>query len=81
MLNLTLNNLKLFDIINKETNTVISTPELSDACELESMYLLSVWLYWASLNNLVAQERYIELSKYFNTIPTVGEYFKMLSNQ
>ena len=81
MLNLTLNNLKLFDIINKETNTVISTPELSEACKLESMHLLSDWLYWASLNNLVAQARYIELSKYLNTIPTVGEYFKMLSNQ
>ena len=73
MLKLTLKNLKLFDIINKETNKFIRTPEPSEACELESMYLLADWLYWASINNLVSQERYIELSKYLNTIPTVGE--------
>ena len=81
MLKLTLKNLQLFDIINKESNTFIRTPEPSEACELESMYLLADWLHWASKNNLVSQERYIELSKYFNTIPSVGEYFKVLSNQ
>ena len=81
MLKLSLKNLKLFDIINKETTNFIRTPEPSEAGELESMYLLADWLYWASLNNLVSQERYIELSKYFNTIPSVGEYFRMLSNQ
>jgi hypothetical protein len=81
MLKLSLKNLKLFDIINKESNTFIRTPEPSEAGELDSMYLLADWLYWASLNNLVSQERYINLSTYLNTIPSVGEYFKMLSNQ
>jgi hypothetical protein len=81
MLKLSLKNLKLFDIINKESNTFIRTPEPSEAGELGSMYLLADWLYWASLNNLVSQERYINLSTYLSTIPSVGEYFKMLSNQ
>ena len=81
MLKFTFKNLKLFDKINKETNTFIRTPEPSEACELESMYVLADWLYWASLNNLVSQERYINLSTCLNTIPSVGEYFSMLSNQ
>ena len=81
MLKLSLKNLKLFDIMNKETNTCIRTPEPSAACELDSMYLLADWTYWASHNNLVSQERYINLSKYVTTIPAVGEYFRMLSNQ
>ena len=68
-------------MINKETNTVVRTPEPSEAGELESMYVLADWLYWASNDNLVNQDRYIELSKYFNTIPSVGEYFRMLSKQ
>ena len=81
MIKLTLKMFNLFDTINQETNTFIRTPEPSEVCELESMYVLADWLYWASLNNLVSQERYINLSKYLNTIPTVGEYFRILSNQ
>lgn len=81
MLKLTLKNLKLFDNINKDTNNFIRTPEPSEVCELDSMYLLADWLYWASQNNLVSQERYKNLSEYLNTIPTVGEYFRVLSNQ
>jgi hypothetical protein len=73
MLKLTLNNLKLFGISNKESTTFVRTPEPSEACELESMYLLADWLYWASLNNLVSQERYKKISAYLNTIPSVGE--------
>ena len=46
MLNFTLKNLKLFDTLNKETNTSIRTPEPSEACELDSMYLVADWLYW-----------------------------------
>ena len=45
------------------------------------MYVLADWLYWASLNNLVSQERYNKLSIYLNTHPSVGEYFRMLANQ
>ena len=81
MLKLSLKNLKLFDNINKETNSFIRTPEPSEVCELDSMYLLADWLYWASQNNLVSQERYKNLSEYLNTIPSVGEYFRALSNQ
>ena len=44
MLKLTLKNLKLFDNLNKETNTFIRTPEPSEVCELDSMYLLADWL-------------------------------------
>ena len=73
MLKLSLKNLKLFDNINKETNSFIRTPEPSEVCELDSMYLLADWLYWASKNNLVSQERYKNLSEYLNTIPSVGE--------
>ena len=58
MLKLTLKNLKLFDSTNTDTNTFIRTPEPSEACELESIYLLADRLYWASLHNLVSQERY-----------------------
>jgi hypothetical protein len=46
MLKLTLKNFKLFDIINKESNTFIRTPEQSEVCELDSMYVLADWLYW-----------------------------------
>ena len=81
MLKLTRKSLSLFDITNKETIIFIRTPEPSEACELESMYILADWLHWASLNNLISQERYINLSAYLNTIPSVGEYFKILTNQ
>ena len=36
--------LKLFDNLNKETNTFIRTPEHSEVFELDSMYLLADWL-------------------------------------
>ena len=62
MLKLTLKNLQLCDEINKETNSFIRTPEPSEACELDAMHLLAGWLYWASHNNLVSQERYTNLS-------------------
>ena len=44
MLKFTLKNLTSFDNIHKETNTFIRTPEPSEACELESMYVLADWL-------------------------------------
>ena len=62
MIKFTLTNLKLFDNINTETNTFIRTPEPSEVCELDSMYLLADWLYWASQNSLVSQERCLNLS-------------------
>ena len=79
MLKLTLKNLKVFDNINKETNNFIRTPEPSEVCELDSMYLLADWLVWASQNNLINQERYTNLSNYLNTIPSVGEYLRFIS--
>ena len=74
MSKLTCENLKLFDIINKQSNTCIRTPEPTELCELDSMYILADWLYSASLDNMVSQERYITLSKYLDTIPVIGEY-------
>ena len=80
MSKLTLKDLKLSDTINSETNTFIRPPAPSEAYELESMCLLDDWLHWASLNNLVSQARYISLSSYLDTIPSVGEYVRILSN-
>ena len=48
MLKLTLKMFNLFDTINQETTTFIRTPEPSEVCELDSMYSLADWLYWAS---------------------------------
>ena len=78
MSNLTFKNLKIFDIINKESNTFIRTPEPSELCELDSMYILADWLYYASKNNMVSQERYINLSNYLDTIPIIGKYHRNL---
>ena len=80
MLKLTLKNLKVFDNINKETNNFIRTPEPSEVCELDSMYLLADWLVWAYQNNLINQERYTNLSTYLHTIPSVGEYLSFISH-
>ena len=44
MSNFTLKNSKLVDNLQKATNTFISTPEPSEACELEPMYVLADWL-------------------------------------
>ena len=41
MSKLTFNNLKLFDISNKQSNTFIRTPEPTELCELDSMYMLA----------------------------------------
>ena len=79
MANLTFNNLKIFDIINQESNTFIRTPEPTELGELDSMYILADWLYDASLNNMVSQERYINLSIFLNTIPIIDIYFRNLS--
>ena len=80
MLKLTLKMFNLFDTINQETTTFIRTPEPSEVCELDSMYSLADWLYWASQNNLLIQERYNSISEYLNTMPTVGESFRIVSN-
>ena len=60
MLELSLNNVNLLDSINKANNAFIRTPEPSEVCEFDSMHVLADWLYWASQNNLVSQERYIK---------------------
>ena len=76
MSNLTFKNLKLFDIINKESTTFIRTPEPTELGELDSMYILADWLYDASQNNMVSRERYINLSTYLDTIPLIGMYYR-----
>ena len=43
MSNLTFNNFKIFDILNKESNTCIRTPEPTELGELDSMYILADW--------------------------------------
>jgi hypothetical protein len=78
MSKVTFKNLKLFDIINKQSHTFIRTPEPSELCELDSMYILADWLYYAYCNNLVSQERYINLSNYLDTIPIIGKYHRNL---
>ena len=75
MSNLLLNNLKLFDILNKASDTVIRTPEPSEPCELYSMYILADWLDDAPFNNMVSQEIYKQLSTYLDTIPVIGMYY------
>jgi hypothetical protein len=76
MFTLTIKSLKLFDIINKQSNTFNRTPEPTEIGELESMYISADWLYYASLNSLVSQERYISLSNYLDTIPVNGKYHR-----
>jgi hypothetical protein len=39
MSKLTFKKLKLFDIINKQPHTCIRTPEPTELCELDSMYI------------------------------------------
>jgi hypothetical protein len=78
MSKLTFKNLKLFDIINNENLTFIRTPEPTELGELDSMYILADWLYDAYCNNLISQERYINLSNYLDTIPIIGKYHRNL---
>jgi hypothetical protein len=76
MSKLTLKNLKLFDVLITQSNTCIRTSEPTELGEVDSMYILADWLYWASLNNMVSQERYINLSTDLDTIPVTGEYHR-----
>ena len=39
MSNLTFKNLKIFDIINKESDTIIRTPEPTELSEIEGLYI------------------------------------------
>ena len=78
MSKLTCKNLKLFDILNKQSNTFIRTPEPTELCELDSMMILADWLYSASRDNVISQERYINLTNYLDTIPSIGEYHRNL---
>jgi hypothetical protein len=78
MSKLTFNNFKLFDIIIQQSHTFIRTPEPTELCELDSMYILADWLYYAYCNNMVSQERYINLFNYLDTIPIIGKYHRNL---
>ena len=78
---LTFKNLSIFNLIDNASGNYTRTPEGSELDELESMYLLVEWLAWAQKNQLVDNKRYRELSCYLNTLPTVGEYLRSLSER
>ena len=75
---LTFKNLSILDLVNSQGNYT-RTPEGSEVDELDLMYELAEWCFWAGRNNLITKERYTNLAKYFNSIPSVGEYFRNLS--
>jgi hypothetical protein len=77
---LTFKNLSIFNLVDKDSGHLTRTPEASEADELESMYLLVEWLAWALKSQLLTEKRFVELSWYLHTIPTVGEYLRVLSN-
>ena len=64
MSKLTSTKLQLFDILNKQSNTFIRTPEPTELCALDSMYILADWLYYAYLNHMVSQEIFIYIYIY-----------------
>ena len=76
MSKLTFKNLELFDLHIKESYTIIRTPDPTELCELDSRMILADWLYSVSLDNISSQERYINLSNYLDTIPSIGEYHR-----
>ena len=78
---LTFKNLSVFNLVDNADGKYTRTPEGSELDELESMYLLVEWLVWAQKNQLVDNKRYLSLSCYLNTIPSVGEYLKNLSER
>ena len=73
MSKVTFNNLKMFDKLNTQSIMFIRTPEATELCELDSMYRLADWFYYASLDNMVSQEIYIHLSTDLDTIPSIGK--------
>jgi hypothetical protein len=78
---LTLKNIQISEKLNKD-GRFIHTPEPSEVDEIEhelkSMYLLADWVYWASKYNKITNKRYYAFAIYFDTLPTVGEYFRQL---
>ena len=76
---LTFQILRIFNLVDSRSGNYTRTPEGSEVDELESMYLLAEWLAWAQKNQLLDNKRYLELSCFLNTIPTVGEYLRILS--
>jgi hypothetical protein len=76
---LTFASLRIFDLVDTRSGHFTRTPEASEVDELESLYLLAEWLVWAQKNQLVSCARYLELSCYLDTIPTVGDYFRSLT--
>jgi hypothetical protein len=76
---LTFESLRIFNLVDTRSGHLTRTPEASEVDELESLYLLAEWLAWAQKKQLVSCARYLELSCYLDTIPTVGGYFRILS--
>ncbi len=78
---LTFKNIKILEKLNKQ-GSFIQTPEPSEVAmiedELKYMYYLADWVYWASKNNKINNKRYYAFAQYFDTLPTVGEYFRLL---
>jgi hypothetical protein len=77
---LTFKNLKIFNLVDNDSGHLTRTPEASEVDELDSLYLLVEWLAWALKSQLLTDKRYVELSGYLHTIPSVGEYLRVLSN-
>jgi hypothetical protein len=76
---LTFQSLRIFNLVDTRSGDFTRTPDGSEVDEVESMYLLAEWLAWAQKKQLITNNRYVELSCYLDTIPTVGGYFRILS--
>jgi hypothetical protein len=75
----TFQSLRIFNLVDSRSGNFTRWPEGSEVDELESTYLLAEWLAWAQKNQLIANNRYVELSCYLDTMPTVGGYARLLS--
>ena len=76
---LTFRSLSIFNLVDSRSGKFTRAPEGSESDELESMYLLAEWLAWAQKKQLLSNKRYVELSCYLDTIPSVGEYVRVSS--
>ena len=70
-------NLRIFNSLNSE-GRVVRTPEVSEVGELDSRYRLADWLYCVSTQSRITDKQYIRHSKYLDTLPLVGDYFRFL---
>jgi hypothetical protein len=74
---LTMKNLRIFNSVNP-SGRVIRTPEASEMGELGSRYRLADWLYHVSAKNKISEKQYIRHADYLDTVPLVGDYYRLL---